>query len=59
MASNIKLTPFEYGEQFARGGQTFRFPYDNDDNNRLFKLGFDSYQHRRTGVPKGKEMSLP
>jgi hypothetical protein len=52
MASNIKLTPFQYGYQFAKGGQVFRFPYDNDANNTAFKLGFDSYLHRTAGVAK-------
>ena len=59
MATNIKLTPFKYGELFAKGGHPFRLPYDNEVNNKLFKQGFDSHLHRSSGVAKGKEQPLP
>jgi hypothetical protein len=59
MASNIKLTPFKHGYEFARSGNAFRFPYDHDGNNKQFKLGYDEYLRQHAGVPKGKEQPLP
>jgi hypothetical protein len=43
MASNIKLTPFKYGYEFAKSGNAFRFPYDDAEANRTFRTGYNSW----------------
>jgi len=41
-ASNIRLTPYEYGASMARSGLDFYFPYACDKNNALYKQGYYS-----------------
>ena len=59
MPSNIKLTPFQYGYEFAKSGNAFRFPYDDADSNRAFRTGYNSWLAKHAGVAKGKQQPLP
>ncbi len=59
MASNIKLTPFKYGYEFAKSGNAFRFPYDDAGANREFRTGYNSWLAKHAGVAKGKQQPLP
>jgi len=43
MASNLKLTPFQYGYESAKSGNAFRFPYDDAESNRTFRAGYNSW----------------
>lgn len=58
-ASNLKLTPFEYGEAMAKTSNPFYNPYQNKAKAREFKAGYDAQLKRTSGVPKGKEQPLP
>lgn len=60
MATSIKkLTPFERGERMARSGMAFYFPYDDAENNKQFRAGYNAELRRTAGVPKDKEQPLP
>ena len=43
MASNLKLTPFQYGYEFAKSGNAFRFPYADAESNKTFRAGYNSW----------------
>ena len=54
-----KLTPFELGARHARSDRPFYFPYNDAENNKQYRLGYNAELKRTTGVPKGKEQPLP
>lgn len=55
----IKRTPEQWGEQFAKSGLTY-CPYEKGTRNAIeFQRGVDNYLRRTAGVPKGKEQPLP
>ena len=58
-SSNLKLTPFNYGYQFAKAGEAFRFPYASAESNKEFRAGYNNYLAKTAGVPKDREQPLP